>query len=328
VHVNTAFWRLGRSRLKIALAPPTIRDSETLAAFEETARREGCLLAAAFGAPLLYRQNGYAFAVPTLGGMQLRLSQAPSEIPRGYSLRPPTLDDIPAIAAWYEALVAPLDVWAERAEMSLPGIYVIIRQDEPSGYVRLGHSNQVTAVYELAARDVDGLSAAMAFARAEAEKTGAHRMALHLPPTHPALTLAGYVGAETLPDEAFQGRVLDERAFLLALAGELAGRLAGGPMAGFDGRLMIDLYARRLALVFSDGALHEVAPADSEETWDILLPPPMAAQLWLGWRSRAELEAWHPDVRVRGGMQLAIDMLFPKLSAYIYGPPHQEVVAA
>jgi hypothetical protein len=322
VPIDTACWRLGRARLKVALAPPTVGDPDALAAFEAAARREECSLVTAFGSPYLYRQNGYAFAVPTLGGMQLRLPQAPSETPHGYSVRPATADDSRLIKAHYDALTAPLDLWAERGEAALASVHVI-SQKEPVGYVRLGYSDPV-AIYELAASNVDGLVAGLAHARAEAERVGAQRIDLHLPPTHPALMLVSYLGAETLPDEAFQVRVLDERAFLLALADELASRLAAGPLAESDGRLVMDLYARRLALVFSEGMLRDVVPASPDETWDVRIPPPMAAQLWLGWRDRAELEAWHPDVRVRKGMALVIDTLFPRLSAYIYGPPHEK----
>ena len=327
MHVTAAFWRLGRSRLKVALVPPPIGDSKELAAFEGAARDEECVLAAAFGAPFFYSQNGYAFAVPTLGGMQLRLSQIPSDMPGEYTVRPATMDDAPTVAAWYDRFTGPLDLWAERTETTPTDKYIIVRRGKSVGYLWLEISDPIR-VYELAAGDADGLSAALAFAHAEAEKSGGHSIALHLPPTHPALVLAGYLSAETLPVEAFQVNVLDERAFLLALADEWAARLGAGPLAGFDGRLIIDLYTGRLALLFSDGMLREVLASDPGEAWDLLIPPTAAAQLWLGWRSRAELEAWRPDVRVRKGMQMVVDSLFPKLDGYIYGPPRPEETGA
>lgn len=327
MHVNTISWRVGRARLKVALVPSDIHDPAALSAYEDAARREACVLVAGFGAPFFYHQNGYTFAAPTLGGMRLRLLQLPTELPHGYTLHPATIDDFDTITKWYDALVAPLDIWAEPSETLLEGAYIIIDRNGLAGYVRLDYADPL-AVYEMAAANGDGLSAGLAFARAEAAKTGVRRVALHLPPMHPALMLVGYLGAETLPNEAYQVKVLDERQFLLALGDELAARMAGGLLMEFDGRVVVDLYTHRIALMFSDGVLREVTPANQDDSWDVMMLPQVAAQLWLGWRSRAELAAWHPDVRVRRGMEIVIDTLFPKLNAYIYGPPHEEGISA
>jgi hypothetical protein len=45
-----------------------------------------------------------------------------------------------------------------------------------------------------------------------------------------------------------------------------------------------------------------------------------ATQLWLGWRERKALEAWHPDFWTRETSRFLLDVLFPQTRAYIYVP--------
>ncbi|MEP6985093.1 MAG: hypothetical protein ABI970_05830, partial [Chloroflexota bacterium] len=51
---------------------------------------------------------------------------------------------------------------------------------------------------------------------------------------------------------------------------------------------------------------------------DIRIPPLLLAQLVLGYRSIEALKAIYPDVNVGGESQYLVDVLFPKLEAFIF----------
>ena len=53
------------------------------------------------------------------------------------------------------------------------------------------------------------------------------------------------------------------------------------------------------------------------ERGEINIPPNLLAPLVLGWRSRTELRATNPDFGAHGQSGVLIDVLFPKMQAFI-----------
>ncbi len=145
---------------------------------------------------------------------------------------------------------------------------------------------------------------------------------MRLPAGHPAVTVAGYLGAVDQGHYGWQMRVLDPVGFMQAIGPALEARLAASVLAGYSGTLLFDLYRSRLALRFEAGRLAEVTvpdgTADLQPEACASMRLQQATQLWLGWRRREALEAWYPDCSSQAAARHLLDVLFPVARAYIY----------
>jgi len=69
---------------------------------------------------------------------------------------------------------------------------------------------------------------------------------------------------------------------------------------------------------FEGGRLVAAEPLGFSDRGGIRLPPLLLAPLLLGYRSYEELSQAHHDVSVRGELRYLVDVLFPKVSSFIY----------
>jgi predicted N-acetyltransferase YhbS len=309
-------------------------------AFDRLALSRSYTLAAIEGIPGFYGQFGYEYALPLEGGFDLEFEQVPGEpAPTGYTLRPATAADVPALQKLYDASIATLDIAAPRDaalwahQLSVPeeiAFYgtttAIEREGRVVGYLRWSDDDwsDRLRVLELAADDDPGarerVLAALRFARAQGRSGDKRGLRLRLPAGHPAVVVACYLGAVDKGHYGWQMKVLDAVGYIRAIGPALETRLAGSLLADYSGTLVFDLYRSRLALRFDAGRLVEVsAPVDEVET-DVRVTLKQATQFWLGWRGREALEEWYPDFWSRDGARHLLDVLFPEARAYIYMP--------
>jgi GNAT superfamily N-acetyltransferase len=318
-------------------------------AFDELAARLGFSLAAIEGIPGFYGQFGYEYAVPLMGGFNLDYDRIPDDptlleaygryTGGGYVFRRPTPGDVNMLQQLYDASIVDLDIAAPRSrelwtyQLSVPEsitfyppVTVIEHAGRFVGYVRWTDDDWEDRLRIVELAVVDGPGAfehvlmALRFARDRGRSAGKRGLKLQLPEHHPAVTIARtLIGVDT-GYYGWQMKVLDPAGFMRTVQPALEARLARSALAGYSGSLVFQLYRSRLALRFVDGALVEITAPESVEQADARMTLKQATQLWLGWRERKALEAWHPDFWTRETSRFLLDVLFPQTRAYIYVP--------
>jgi hypothetical protein len=128
---------------------------------------------------------------------------------------------------------------------------------------------------------------------------------------------AGY-GARDAGTYAFQMYIPSPARLLQKIAPVLTRRVAESPFAGLDEIVHINLYRDTLALHFDHGVLHRVESIGQSDNGSIRLPPNLLPLLVLGYRSRQELSYMFPDVSMWGDGKLLTDVLFPRMSSFMY----------
>jgi predicted acetyltransferase len=302
-------------------------------AFDRIALANGYTLAAIEGIRFFYRQFGYEYALPLFDSLyNWPLDQIPRQ-KGGLSFRPADLKDVPALAGFYQQQTKSLTITTERSEamwqyllrdpeqtLHRMRIYMQERRDgQVIGYVGLapsGWANRLT-VMELSADRRDAIMAALHFAGGRAKAGGHGAVGLQLPASHPACVLSRYRGIKEERPYGWQIKILDAERFLEAIAPALEERLASSPLRGISEELIWNLYRDRVALRVKDGRVSLFAPKPEAEA-DVSIPPLIATQLWLGWKSFADLDDWHRDVGAKDEKRQLLDVLFPPAEAHIY----------
>lgn len=308
-------------------------------------RARGCLLSCIAGIPYFYKQFGYEFAVPLGSCARLELDQVPAAAAgqrEAVKIRRMNLDtDLQQVMTLYNAHAAELSVASVRdealwrhQESAPPGIpeptetYVVQDGTGIIGYFRvrknmweplLEFAEAITQPGQQACRSQKAWLAMLRFASGLALARGYAQLCFALPQSHPLLSIARHLGAQSERQYAWQVRVVDYAAFLRQIAPALEKRLARSPLAGLIGQLDVDTMPIVLRLKFTQGRLASVVETNGPRGQAVLrMPPMLLTQLLLGYRSCLEimdcsLDAWvHPQAR-----QL-VDILFPKTDSFVY----------
>ena len=85
-------------------------------------------------------------------------------------------------------------------------------------------------------------------------------------------------------------------------------------------RLRLDLYREVFELQFEVGRLVAVGVPGTGTADVVRLPPPLLAPLLLGYRDLPELAQNYHDVSADGLGAALVQVLFPKVSAFLYAP--------
>jgi hypothetical protein len=129
---------------------------------------------------------------------------------------------------------------------------------------------------------------------------------------------AAAMGASFQGRYAWQIHIPNVPRLLRAIAPVLEQRLSDSAFAGLTQTMMLNLYKETFALRFEGGRLSQVESAGFTDGGEIRIPPLLFAPLVLGWRTRQELADIYPDFSVWGQSSPLLDVLFPKMDAYIY----------
>jgi hypothetical protein len=138
--------------------------------------------------------------------------------------------------------------------------------------------------------------------------------------TSPLIRVARAWGAHSEGRYAWQIYLPDIARLLRTIAPVLERRVAVSPFAGLTETVVVNLYKEAFELRFENGAIRSV-DAVGFRKWEetsINIPPQALAPLVLGYRSREELHQSYPDVVIWGQSSYLIDVLFPKMEAFIY----------
>jgi hypothetical protein len=291
------------------------------------------------GIPYFYRQFGYEYALPLEGGWQIRPDQIPEKLPenaQGYRFRLATLDDVPALAQWYDdATTRDLEISAVRdretwryllrhqthtqggAEFWL----VVDAEDNLVGYVRIAAFGFGSGLImeESSRLSHPAAVAALSHLKTLCIERDKPYIRLSASDTSPVVRAARAWGAHSESRYAWQIHLPDVACLLRQIAPALERRLAASAFAGLSETIVINMYREAIQLRVANGHITSVETVGFRpwESQSINIPPPLVAPLVLGYRSREELHAAHPDVGIWGQSAYLIDVLFPKMTAFI-----------
>jgi hypothetical protein len=291
------------------------------------------------GIPYYYRQFGYEYALPLEGGWQIRGDQMPDDLPteaQGYHFRAATVDDIPVLMPLYERAADKLDISAARSveewrylleRPSQTGfncemVLVLDASDVAVGYVRIDRLGfgKGLIVGETSHLPHPAALAALHYLRSAMLERDKPYIKLLASDISPLVKAARAWGAHSEGRYAWQIHLPDVARLLRQIAPVLERRIAASPFAGLTETVTINLYHEAVELRFVQGKIISVANVGFRQ-WEenpINIPPLLFAPLVLGYRSREELRQCYPDVGIWGQSQYLVDVLFPKMEAYIY----------
>jgi predicted acetyltransferase len=289
------------------------------------------------GIPYFYRQFGYEYAVPLAGGWRVDLHLIPEaspDDPQPYFFRLANLADLPSLMRLYDEAADDLNIHTVRDEAEWRYLFgpstqtemvaetwlVLDAEQEPIAYLRVPQHGFGTG---LIVNEVSRLSAETAMAvlrhlKVLGQERNKLTIRLCLPAESTLIQAARYRGAHDMGSYAWQIRLVDVGRLLKKLAPVLERRIDNSSLAGLTRNVCLNLYREAFELRFEKGKLTAVEPLGFSDRGGIRIPPRVFAPLVLGYRSREELRYARPDVSIGGEWQHLVDVLFPKMSSFIY----------
>lgn len=287
------------------------------------------------GIPYFYRQFGYEYAIPLEPEWNIELrniADLPANTP--YQFRLATRDDIPDLMRMFEAATCHLGItnireagiwefmFKHTTDSELAGeIWLILdAAGHTIGYFRIALYGFGTG---LIVSETSRLPAPMAqhllgWLKATAIERGKPNVRLNLPVSNDLMKAARAWGAYEHSTYQWQIYIVDMQRLLTKLAPVFERRLARSPLANLTQNVMLNLYREAFALEFQQGRLVNVKALGFSEEGEIRIPPMPFIKLLMGDRSREELRAMYPDVSVWGQARQLVDVLFPKMDAFIF----------
>jgi GNAT superfamily N-acetyltransferase len=305
----------------------------------ELLRENGFDLSHIQGIPYFYRQFGYEYAMPLIGGWHVELRQipdAPDAAPgkvRPYAFRQATLDDLPLLMQFYDQAATDLAIHTVRDEAEwrylfgpsmrtemVAETWLVSQGRAPIGYLRIPHHGfgEGLVVNECSRLAVDAALAALRHLKSLSVDRSKPYIRLCLPQDSTLVQAARYRGAHDQGYYAWQIKLVDVGQLLRRLAPALERRIAASPFAGLTRDVCLNLYHEAFEMRFRAGKLSKVVPLGFSDRGGIRVPPLLLAPLVLGYRSREELAQAHHDFSVWGEWQHLVDVMFPKMPSFLY----------
>jgi predicted N-acetyltransferase YhbS len=300
--------------------------------FKEILRADGFHLSHIQGIPYFYRQFGYEYALPLEMQWRIELRHITAPADPGITFRPATAADIPTLMGFYDATARQLNITAVRnAEIwrylldhtvdtaTETETWLLEADRRPIGYCRVPREGfgEGLIVSETSRLDQRTAITLLDWLKTTSVERGKPYVRFNLPVTNDLLRVAKGYDAYDAGGYQWQIHVVDAARLLRQLTPVLERRLSASPFADLTQQVVISLYRTGLELQFDHGRLRSVNALPGPDHCDINIPPTLLAPLLLGYRSRAELSAFYPDLRVWGQSAILIDILFPKAQAFI-----------
>jgi predicted N-acetyltransferase YhbS len=300
--------------------------------FKELLHAEGFHLSPIQGIPYFYRQFGYEYALPLEAQWRIELRQITTQPDAAITLRPALLTDLPALMQFQAAASQPLAIRTVRTEAVWQYLlehtagtatetetWLLERDGQPIGYCRIPREGfgEGLIVSETSRLDHTTAESLLGWLKTAALERRKPYIRFNLSVTSDLLQVARGYGAVDGGGYQWQLHVVEAARLLRQLTPVLERRLVNSPFTGLSQRVILNLYSSGVELDFVEGQLQSVQAIRQPDRGDINLPPNLLAPLALGYRSRAELADWSPDVRITGSAQGLVDALFPRIEAFL-----------
>jgi predicted acetyltransferase len=297
--------------------------------FDQYAKEKGYDLCVLAGIPYFYRQFGYQYAVELDYITEIDAEKLPNRL---VDCRDFKTEDIPEAQRLLEETqrkylvhsIRTKAIWRMQEETETYGAEpfkaTTVTEDEKIvAYYRWwpDKKEQTLLIRELALEDESIVEKIASAIRTEAERQECTKIKTKL--SHED-TFSKYLiglGAKVNKPYAWQVKILDPEGFFRKLGPLLEKRLMGPKFKGLNKVLRMNFWKYALEVTFEDGKL--VGVKHISDTGRVLgLNPYASIQLFLGYRSREDLEYAYPDFYVRDGLDELFDVLFSRKPGYIH----------
>ncbi len=310
----------------------------------------GHMVQAITGIPYFYRQFGYTMAVELDNHALVPLASLaplPPEQTPAFTLRPATVDDIPAILGWMDVTArarllsdqfSPA-MMRHHIEGSTPGnmtrvvsLVIMDATGEDVGFVALSEMLERPSQMRCPVFAVGDKSSYLATYAdvlqgikqwATAKYAACPDFVVFSPGIHHTLdTLIDRTpgGQIRRREYAWYLRVPDAVVFLKHIAPVLEQRLAGSGANRYTGALRIGFYGLSgVSLAFVDGQLEDVTTVSGKDGYDAQFPWDLFWNVVFGYRTVDEMGAILPDVWATAQGAALLEILFPKKKSFVLG---------
>lgn len=304
--------------------------------FQELLIEDNYVLSHIQGIPYYYRQFGYEYTLPLEGGWELSLHSIPANAPdyiADFSFRQATVDDIPLLEQFYATATRDLDISAVRnpeiwrylltQEDNLQGLQetwlVLDKTHTPVGYFRIAKEGfrQGLIVDEASQLPHQATIAVLHHLKQVAIEREKPNIRLSMSESSPLIRIAKGWNAQSPWQYAWQIKTPSAKNLLQSIAPVLEKRIQNSPFANLTQSVIFDLYRHIIEIKFDNGQIIAVNELDTCDFASIRIPPTQFVQLVLGYKSREELQAMYFDIGVYGEAQYLVDVLFPKMTAFL-----------
>lgn len=295
------------------------------------AREAGYDILVIWGIPFYYRQFGYSYAIEGCTTETVSRSAVPAAAGADVGFRPATAADIPALRDFYDGLASRLalridrgeDHWRYMIEAARQPVLVVERGGRQAGYLVAAPLGSSVRVLENGIADQEtALGVLGALARGHGE------IVVRWPRQSPLVAALQALGSVRAMSAQWLIRIPDLPSFLAKLRPELDRRLAASAFGGADRRFLLNLYREAVSLAIRDGRVAEVQGAGPVDTSmggsgaGLSIPPDAFVKLLLGEAGVEELYSSWPDTVVKAEDRPLVQVLFPRLDAYLSTPYH------
>ena len=302
----------------------------------ELLNQEGFDLSVIQGIPYFYRQFGYEYSIPLEGGFLVefhQISDLQNDEKEIFTFRNANSDDIPILKRIHNESSQELDIHIHREEsiwryfleynpITQTGFEIWVVENDKKEVIGYFHIQKypfgkALTVNEVSSMSYDAMMAVLRQLKKLAIERNKPNIRLCLPASCGLSRLAKYFGAHDTGNYAWQIYVPDMARLLRSIAPVLEKRIAKSPFTGFTESLKLSFYEEAFNLNFEDGKIIDIQKLEKPEG-SVRIPPRAAIPLIFGYRSREELENSWTDLDTPPKEAYLIDVMFPKMTAWIY----------
>lgn len=309
----------------------------------ETMKERKFDLGILWGIPYYYRQFGYSYAVEGMVTESIHpakilssIAVIGSEATEKLTLKKAGSEDIPVLKEYYENLVKPLDIhierdaaqWTYMIRDTKMSVFLAVRKEtgKPAGYIIKALESPTGNVYVLENSIPNREDAAEVLGFLGKECGGELR--IRWPRSSTLVRIARDLGSTNTLNTQWLFLIPDIPSFFSKLMPVFNARLAASALSADSATLIVNLFREVFKFTISEGKLNRVESIGFKDSsmgsdgGDLLIPRDAFIRLLFGHNDLSELRDPWPDIVVKPEKRHLIEVLFPKLNAYLYAPYH------
>lgn len=301
----------------------------------ELAERRGADLLIIWGIPYYYRQFGYGYSLDGSAFQSLpayRIEDGRTALEAGFRLRPARPEDIPALSGLHERSMSGLEVFlarsAEHWRYLIGAARFPVHVLESQAGAAAGYSihTKYKGTIHVLESGIPDHDLGMGLLRELKKEAG--EIQVNWPRTQALTRIAEALGSVPVKTGQWLIRLPDVRALLEKMRPALDRRLAGSEYSAATRDFVLNLFRAGIRIRIREGKVAEVENAGfvdasmGADGGNLNIPPDAFIRLFFG-QSGLDglLDAW-PDIVCRPQDKPLVDVLFPRMSSYLYTPYH------
>jgi len=302
--------------------------------FHKDVERQGYDLAVIEGIPYFYRQFGYEYSIPLLEETRIRLDHIPKYEAK-VNIRRFVQKDVPLATDLLERAqdkfhvhsVRSKDVWMTQHKTNIasdPEPFEAYAAEEGRRLVAYFRIRRIPKEKELLLTEISETDqvtagAVLNFLKDYGIRENLETLSANISYEEPfSKFLVCLGGIRRIPTYAWQIRITDYVKIFRKLRHLMEKRLSNSPYHRLTEILNFNFRLFTIQVAIKNGRIMNIQKAQTVEYSPIGLNPLAFIQLLTGYKSREELEAAYPDIRIAPSHRYLIDVLFPKLPSYIH----------